>query len=104
MSVPMAAPISADICRGTKRVIFSYVEEEMHHVAVLDDVGLALQPHLAGLLRSHLAVEAHVLVIGDDLGADEDLLEISVDRAGSLRCGSALEECPVATIVLSVGE
>src|SRR5438132_12312609 len=41
------------------------VESEVHHVAVLDDVILALEPHLSRFLRSRLAVQAHIVVVGD---------------------------------------
>ena len=58
---------------------------EMHHVAVRDDVFLALEPHLAGIARAGLAAERDIVVVGDGLGADEALLEIGVDHAGRLR-------------------
>ena len=40
----------------------SDVEQEVHHVAVLHDVLLAFQPHLAGLLRALLALAGDVVV------------------------------------------
>ena len=60
-------------------------EAEVQDVAVLDDVVLAFEPELAGVLRARFAVERDVVVIGDGLGADEALLEIGVDDAGGLR-------------------
>jgi hypothetical protein len=74
----------------------------MHHVAVLDDVALPLQSHLAGFLRRHLAIEAHVVVIGDDLRADEALLEIGVDRTGGLRAVAPLRMVQARTSSLPV--
>src|SRR5262245_54618097 len=61
------------------------VEPEVHDVALADDVVLALEAQLAGLLRALLTVERDVVVVGDDLGADEALLEVRVDLAGRLR-------------------
>ena len=60
-------------------------EPEVHHVAVLDDVLLAFEAHLAGFLGGHLAAERDEVVVGDGLGADEALLEVGVDDAGRLR-------------------
>ncbi len=57
----------------------------MHDVAVLHDVVLAFEPHLAGVARAGLAAAGDVIVVGDGLGADEALLEIGVDDAGRLR-------------------
>src|SRR4051812_36254067 len=68
----------------------SHVEPEVTDVAVLEDVIAALQPHAPLLLRPLLAAEAHEVVVGDDLGADEAALEIGVDDARRLGPGSAL--------------
>jgi hypothetical protein len=56
----------------------------MHDVAVGDDVGFALESHLARLLRACLTPERHVLLIGDGLGANEAALEVRMDDAGRL--------------------
>ena len=62
----------------------------MHDVAVADDVLLALEPHLARLLRALLALAGDEVGEGDDLGADEAVLEVGVDHAGRLgRRGAA---------------
>src|SRR5260370_38623672 len=58
---------------------------KMDDVAVGDGVILALEPKLAGVARAGLAAERHVVLPGDDLGADEAALEIGVDDAGGLR-------------------
>ena len=62
----------------------SHVEPEQHHVAVGDDVLLALAPHRAGLARGDLAPEPVVVGELDGLGADEPLLEVGVDDARPL--------------------
>ena len=49
-------------------MVRSHVEPEQQHVAVLDDVFLALDPHLAGLLRADLAAAGDEVVVGDRLG------------------------------------
>src|SRR5262245_4843564 len=61
------------------------VEPEVDHVAFLHDVGLAFEPQLAGFFRAVLAAPRDVLVVADDLGANEAALEIGMDRAGGLR-------------------
>ena len=74
---------------GSKRIRHcvrrgSIREPEVHDVAVLDDVLLAFEAHLAGFLGADLAAERHEVVVGDGLGADEALLEVGVDDAGGL--------------------
>ena len=61
-----------------------HVEAELHDVAVLHDVVLALDPGLAG--RAGLGDRAGLdqVVVADDLGLDEALLEVGVDDAGGL--------------------
>src|SRR5690348_5035876 len=61
------------------------VEQEVHHVAVLDDVVLALAAHVAGLFRALITAERDVIVVGDRLGADEAALEVGVDDPRRLR-------------------
>ena len=68
----------------------------MHHVAVLDDVLLAFETHLAGILGAVLAAERDVILIGDSLGANKTLLEIRVDDAGGLRSLGAAGDRPGA--------
>ncbi len=63
------------------------VEAEVHDIAFLDDVFLALEPQLAGITRAGLALEPDVVVEADDLGADEAAFEIGVDDARGLRRG-----------------
>src|SRR3954447_21978009 len=51
----------------------------MHHVAVLDDVILALDADLAGLAALRLTAERDQILPLDDFGADEPLFEVGVD-------------------------
>src|SRR4051812_16570928 len=54
----------------------SHVEAELDHVAVGHHVVLALDPHLACRLGGRHRAGRHQVVIRDDLGLDEALLEI----------------------------
>ena len=76
----------------------------MHDVAVLDDVLLAFDAELAGLADAGLATERNVVVVFDDLGADEAFLEVGVDDAGALRGLAAAHERPGTHLVGSGGE
>src|SRR5439155_17555093 len=62
-------------------------EPEVDDVAVLDDVVLALEPELPRLAAPGLAPEAHELLVGDHLGADEAALDVAVDLARRLEGG-----------------
>src|SRR3954463_5953859 len=82
----------------------SYVEAEVHHVAVLDDVILALEPHLARFFRALLALAAHEIIEGDDLGTDESLLEVGMDHARGLRRRIAVMDRPGTDLLRPGGE
>jgi hypothetical protein len=60
----------------------------VQHIAFLDDVVLAFQAQLAGLLAPGLALVFDEVVVGDGFGADEALLEVGMDDAGRLRRGA----------------
>ena len=62
-----------------------HVESEAHDVAVLHHVVLAFDAELAGLAHGGFGAVLDVVVVLDDLGADEALLEVGVDDAGTLR-------------------
>ena len=72
----------------------SDVEEEVHDVAVLDDVVLALGSEASGLTRACLSVVLDVVLVGDGLSPDEALLEVAVDLACGLRGGVADPDGP----------
>jgi len=58
---------------------------ELHHVAALHDVLFALDAGLACRARLRDGAGLDQVVVRDDLGLDEALLEIDVDPAGDLR-------------------
>ena len=60
----------------------SDIEQEVQHVAVLDDVVLAFGTHLAGFLGALFALVLDEVVEGDGLGADEAAFEVGMDDAG----------------------
>src|SRR3546814_1329562 len=64
--------------------------QEVHDIAVLHDIGLALGAQLARLARLGLAAQRDIIGKGDGFGTDEALLEIAVDfprRLGRARAG-----------------
>src|SRR5947208_8789000 len=79
-------------------------EPEVDDVAVLDDVVLALEPQLPRLAALGLAPEAHELVVGDHLGADEAALDVAVDLARRLEGRRAAADRPGPALVLAGGE
>jgi len=66
----------------------------VHDVAVLNDIILTLDGELACLADSSLRSVLDVVVILDYLGADESLLEVGVDDAGTLRSLPSLRLLP----------
>src|SRR5205085_3770695 len=80
------------------------VEQEVQHVAVLDDVLLAFGAHSAGLPGALLAPERDEVVERDRLGADEAALEVGVDDAGGLRRRVADVDRPGAHFLGAGGE
>src|SRR5689334_14418987 len=101
-SIPRRIPFAR--ARATAPRFVSGRCPEVNHVAVSDDVFLALEAHLAGFLRALLAAAGHVVGIGDDLGADEAALEVRVDDAGGLRRGIALVDRPGPDFLGARGE
>src|SRR5260370_24417545 len=63
----------------------SDVEAEVKNVAILDEVFLALGPHLAGLLGGLFAAAGYEILVGNGLGPDETVFEIRMDDAGRFR-------------------
>src|SRR5438105_10410127 len=103
------------VCSGVRRMygrIRSYaartsasdIEAEMNDVAVGDGVFLAFEARLTGLLALRLAAVADEIVVGDDLGADESLLDVAVDLAGGLLRDGAAPDRPGADLVFARGQ
>ena len=83
---------------------FLHVEAEVDHVAVLDDVLLALAAQQALFLRRRDAAAADHVVEIDRFGADEAALDVGVDLARGLRSLGAVFDGPGAALVLAVGQ
>ena len=83
---------------------FLHVEAEVDHVAVLDDVLLALAAQQALFLRRRDAAAADHVVEIDRFGADEAALDVGVDLARGLRSLGAVLDGPGAALVLAVGQ
>src|SRR5690606_29919608 len=60
------------------------VEEEIDHVAVFDDIGLAFASERTALLRFGEAAGIDQVLVADDLSTDEPALDVRVDRTGGL--------------------
>lgn len=56
----------------------------VQQIAVLDQVVLAFQPHLAGTVGGIQGTKFAVMVVADRLGPDKTLGDVGVDRAGRL--------------------
>ena len=69
-----------------------------------DDVLLAFQAQFPGLLGSGLALVGDEILVGDDLGADEAVLEVGVNDARGLRRGRARVHRPGAHLFHAGGE
>ena len=82
----------------------SHVEPEQHHVAVMDDILLALLAQLARIARAAFTAQRDVIVIGDRLRADEAAFEIGVDFARRLRCARTGMDGPGARFLGADGE
>src|ERR1700689_5509071 len=72
------------------------IEAEMHHVALAHDVLLALEPQSPRLFGAVFALVCDEIVVADDLGANEPVLEVGMDDARRLRRGRADAHRPCA--------
>ena len=91
--------------RGRHFYHTSDVEQELDHIAIVDNVLLALGALQAlGLDGGVIEVVGFQIAVANDAGTDEAALEIAVDLAGSLRCLGALADGPCAALLLAVGQ
>jgi len=86
-------------------ISISDVEQELDHIAIVDNVFLALGAlQTLGLDGGVIEVVGFQIAVANDAGTDEAALEIAVDLAGSLRCFGALADGPCAALLLAVGQ
>ena len=57
----------------------------MHNITILNDVILAFDTHFTGFADGGFGTILNIVVVLDDLGADETLFEVGVDDTGTLR-------------------
>src|SRR5262245_30867462 len=81
-----------------------HVEQEVHDVAVVDDVLLAFHAQLAGRLDARFAAVLVEVFERIDLRANEALLEVGVDHAGRLGRRRPLADRPRANLFLASRE
>src|SRR3989339_1045827 len=82
----------------------SAIETDNHNVAVLDQVGPALDPLLPRLDHGLLALERDQVLIADHFHADETFFHVRVDLARSHRGGVPLTAGPDVDLLLPRGE
>ena len=80
------------------------VMQEMHHIAIFNQISLTLSPHLTRLLSTLLPATGDVVVKGNGFGPDEPTLEIAMDHAGSLQREGAFSDRPCAGFSWAAGE
>src|SRR5260370_10843005 len=88
-SVVMLSPLRLD------------VEANVQHVAVLDDIRLALEPLLAGARDLGVRAERDEIVPADHLAADEASRDIGADGVGGFDRGLPLAKCPRSGVLLT---
>src|SRR5262249_19830435 len=98
MTVTQLSPRPQGLGRSA-RVLPSDVKAELDDVAVLHDVVLALDASLARRAGGRDRAGRDQVVVGDDLGLDEALLEVGVDHAGRLGGGRADRDLPGAGLL-----
>ena len=80
------------------------IESKVHDITILDYVVLALNAHFACFADSGLRTILDIVVVLDDLSADEATLEVGVDDAGGLRRFHTFLESPCAAFLGAGGE
>jgi len=79
-------------------------EEDLEHVAVLDEVGLALGAQAAVLARLGHRAELEEVLVGHRLGPDEAPGQVGVDRPGGIDGGRTRRDRPGADLVGAGGQ
>src|SRR5262245_63074560 len=81
-----------------------HVEPDVQHVAVADDVGLALEALLPAARRFRVRARLDQVVPVDHLAADEAPGDVGVNRAGCVERRLAVAQRPGARLLLAGGE
>ena len=76
-----------------------YVKEEVHYVAVLNDVFLTFRRKLAGGAAGSLRLQGHEVIVFDNLCADKASFEVRMDGSCGARGLVALADGPGAAFV-----
>src|SRR2546422_8907664 len=79
-------------------------KSEIYDIAVLDDVLLAFEAHLAMVTAGSHRTAGNQRVVGNDFGADEPPGDVAVNLAGRQLCGRLARDRPGAALVLADGE
>src|SRR5215218_2352600 len=87
--------------RRPLRTDASDVEANVQHVAVADDVGLALQPLERALRRLRVRAGLDEVLPVDHLAADEPARDVGVDRLGGIERRLPVAERPRARLLLA---
>src|SRR5262245_3672723 len=87
-----------------KEQVVSLIKSKIRYVIILHDVLLGFEAQLASAFGFCLAAGLDEVRKADDLCADEPLLDVRVDRAGSLPGSHALPNRPCAVFLSAHGE
>ena len=80
------------------------IKQEVHYVAVFDDIGFAFGFHLARFFGTLFAAQGHEVVVADGLCTDEATFKVAVDHTCGLWGGCALFDRPSAGLFGADGE
>ena len=86
------------------RQIPLYVKQEVHYIAILHDIILALDAEFSGGAAGCLGLECDEVVVFDDLGSDKSLFKVGVDDPCGFRCLIAFVDGPGSDFICSGGE
>ena len=80
------------------------VEQEVHDIAIFDDVIFPFSAHLARFLGALLTLVVDKVFKGDGLGANKAFFKVSVDLASRLRGSGTDRNSPGAYLFHTGGE
>ena len=82
-------------------IVWLHVEEEVHDVAVLNNIFLSFDSELSCGSAGCFRLERNEVLVFDYFGADEALFKVCVDYSRCLRCLVSFVDCPRAALVCS---